>query len=119
MGVKRLPRDPISNARRLRKESTEAEKMLWSRLRRHQLLSYQFRRQEPIGPFIVDFVCYKQRLIIELDGGHHRDQEIYDADRTQWLQSRRYHVLRFWNNDVLHNLEGVLTAIVMEIEGTT
>ena len=116
MGVKHQVTDPISRARHLRKQSTEAEKLLWSNLRRHQLLGYQFRRQEPIGNYIVDFVCYQRRLVVELDGGHHQEQITYDNERTKTLESRGFRVIRFWNDDVLLNQEGVLAEILMLLE---
>ena len=112
-------RDPIARARRLRKESTEAEKLLWSHLRRHQMLGFQFRRQEPIGRYIADFVCYKRRLIIELDGGQHQEQTDYDNERSLVLNSHGFRVVRFWNNDVLSNMEGVLAAIVIALQDET
>ena len=97
-------------ARRLRRDSTNAEIALWHRLRSRQLDSQKFVRQEPIGPYIVDFVCREARLIVELDGGQHVDSE-RDAIRDKWLTAHNYRVLRFWNNDVLSNLSGVLETI--------
>ena len=116
MGVKTLLGDAKSKARHLRKEATEAEKLLWSHLRRHQMLGYQFRRQEPIGKYIVDFLCYQQRLVIELDGGQHQEQADYDTERTRWLESRGFRVIRFWNDDVLRETEGVLEAIRIALQ---
>ena len=72
----------------------------------------KFRRQEPIGQYIVDFVSYRRRLIIELDGGHHSEQVDYDSERTRWLESRGFRVMRFWNDDVLKETEGVLEVIL-------
>ncbi len=115
MGVKRRMKDPVFRARGLRKQSTEAEKLLWNHLRRHQLAGFQFRRQEPIGKYITDFVCYQRRLIIELDGGQHQDQADYDAEHTRWLVSRGFDVIRFWNEEVLGNIDGVLDKIEMEL----
>ncbi len=116
MGVKRQVKDPVSRARNLRAEATDAEKLLWSHLRRHQVLGYQFRRQEPIGKYIADFVCYQKRLVIELDGGQHIEQLDYDSERSRWLETRGFRVVRFWNEDVLSNAEGVLSVIVMFLE---
>ena len=116
MGVKTLLRDAKSKARHLRKEPTEAEKLLWSHLRRHQMLGYQFRRQEPIGKYIADFVCYQRRLVIELDGGQHDEQADYDRERTRWLVSRGFRVIRFWNDDVLKQTDGVLDAILLALQ---
>jgi very-short-patch-repair endonuclease len=102
----------IKRARKLRAEATEAEIRLWSRLRRKQLDGFRFRRQQPIGPYAVDFYCPEARLIIELDGGQHAEREAEDAERTAWLETRGCRVLRFWNNDTLSNTEGVLTMIL-------
>ena len=100
-------------ARRLRKESTEAEKLLWRYLRRKSLFGLKFRRQEQIGDYIVDFVCYEKKLIIELDGGHHNQDEtkINDVRRQKWLESQNFNVMRFWNNEVMKNIEAVLQKI--------
>ncbi|MBI2182528.1 MAG: endonuclease domain-containing protein [Deltaproteobacteria bacterium] len=100
-----------SRARALRKNSTEVERLLWRHLRMWQLDGYKFRRQQPIGNYIVDFVCLEKRLIIELDGGQHAEQGDYDAQRDTWLRDQRFTVLRFWNNDVLINVEGVAARI--------
>jgi very-short-patch-repair endonuclease len=86
-------------ARFLRRNETDTEKRLWYRLRRQQLNGFRFRRQHPIGPFIVDFVCLSEKLIVELDGGQHAEQITADSERTAWLEGRGYRVLRFWNND--------------------
>ena len=99
------------NARRLRSNQTEAEKTLWSKLRRQQLDGYRFRRQHPIGPYIVDFVCLAEKLVVEVDGSQHADDQDPDADRTAWLESRGYRVVRFWNNDVSRNIDGVVAVI--------
>ncbi len=96
--------------RELRKNQTEAEKILWNFLRSRQLEGLKFRRQEQIGGYIVDFVCYNRKLIIELDGSQHLNSD-EDQTRDQWLKSQGFTVLRFWNNDVMKNLEGVLLVI--------
>jgi very-short-patch-repair endonuclease len=98
-------------ARELRKGSTDAERRLWSHLRLKQLDSFRFRRQQPIGVYIVDFFCPEASLIIEIDGGQHDANAARDAVRTRWLEAEGYRVIRFWNNDVLANTEGVLLAI--------
>jgi len=100
-----------SRARALRKNPTEVERLLWRHLRMWQLDGYKFRRQQPIGNYIVDFVCLEKRLIIELDGGQHAEQSNYDSERDAWLRDQRFTVLRFWNNDVLMNIEGVARRI--------
>ena len=102
-------------ARALRQNLTDAEKKLWSILRR-DTLGHSFRRQHPIGKYIVDFVCLDRKLIIEADGGqHNEEQAAYDAARTAWLEERGYKVLRFWNNDILGNLEGVAEVIRLKL----
>jgi len=100
-------------SRELRKEQTEAEKLLWSRLRNKQLCQVKFRRQQPIGSYIVDFVSFDKLLIIELDGGQHDElsNRAKDEQRTDYLESKGYKVIRFWNNDVLQNVDGVLIQI--------
>ncbi len=99
------------HARNLRKQSTEAEKDLWYNLRDRGLCGEKARRQHAIGEYIVDFVFLEKRLIIELDGGHHQRKKDEDKAREQWLRSEGYKVLRFWNNDILNNMEGVLETI--------
>jgi very-short-patch-repair endonuclease len=97
-------------ARRLRSDATDAERALWRRLRSRSLAGYKFVRQEPVGPYTVDFICREARLIIEVDGGQHADNR-HDMVRDQWLASHNYRILRFWNNDVLGNVAGVLETI--------
>ncbi|MEO3430819.1 DUF559 domain-containing protein [Pelagibius sp. CAU 1746] len=99
------------NARQLRGNMTEAEQRLWSVLRRRQLDGLRFRRQVPLGRFIVDFACYEARIVAELDGGQHTESEVEDAARNQWLEDRGFRVLRFWNDEIFENLEGVLEVI--------
>src|SRR6266404_2835045 len=99
-----------TRARQLRSNPTDAEMRLWSKLRRKQIDGHRFRRQVPIGPYIADFVCLERRLVIEVDGGQH-SESIADDARTAWLEGQGFCVLRFWNNDVLGNTEGVLTVI--------
>jgi very-short-patch-repair endonuclease len=98
------------NARRLRRNATIAEHRLWYRLRSRSLYGMKFVRQEPIGPYIVDFVCRERRLIIEVDGGQH-SENVCDVIRDRWLVDHDYRVLRFWNNDVIRNIDGVLGTI--------
>jgi very-short-patch-repair endonuclease len=97
--------------RRLRRNKTEAEGLLWSRLRNRQLEGAKFRFQTQVGDFVPDFVCSDAMLIIELDGGQHGDQTEQDAARTLALQAAGYTVIRFWNNDVLANVNGVLEEV--------
>jgi very-short-patch-repair endonuclease len=91
---------------------TDAETKLWQRLRAHRFLGFSFRRQFPVGPYVVDFVCFEARLIVEIDGGQHASaQAAYDAKRDAWLRGEGFRILRFWNNDVLKNLGGVLERV--------
>ena len=98
-------------ARELRKNSTIAERKLLHRLRSRNFLDLKFRRQEPIGNYIVDFVCYENKLIVELDGGQHNEFSEKDIPRTKALEKEGFIVLRFWNSDVINNIEGILTII--------
>jgi very-short-patch-repair endonuclease len=99
------------HARALRKNPTEAERALWGHIRLRQLEGCKFRRQQPLGRYIVDFVCPEKKLIIELDGGHHAEKVAPDVERTAWLEARGFRVLRFWNHDVLTNIEVVKEAM--------
>lgn len=110
-------RKPVSDetrqrARDLREQMTFPERRLWLALRRKQLAGLRFLKQAPIGPYIVDFVCRERRLIVEVDGDSHAERARHDAQRTQWLMNQKYRVVRVANDDVLKNLEGVLTSIV-------
>ncbi len=96
----------------LRKNQTEPELKFWYHVRRKQLNNLKFRRQVPIDKYIVDFLCFEKRLIIEIDGGQHADNIEYDAQRTKDLNEKGFIVLRFWNNDVMNNIEGVLEEII-------
>jgi len=98
-------------ARALRNRQTKEEKILWSLLRARQLSGYKFRRQLPMGPYIVDFCCLERRLVIELDGGQHALSTQRDQRRTQFLNEEGFQVLRFWNNDVLEHTRAVLEVI--------
>ncbi|MGE0825390.1 MAG: endonuclease domain-containing protein [Candidatus Binatia bacterium] len=100
-----------TKARELRKNPTEAERQLWQHLRLRQFEGYKFRRQQPLGPYVVDFVCLEQKLIIEVDGGQHSTQVPYDQKRSIWLETHGFRVLRFWNNEVLKEVEMVKEAI--------
>ena len=106
-----MPINLTEPARNLRKNSTDPERLLWRHLKAKQLDGLKFRRQEQIGPFIADFVCYEKALIIEADGGHHALEQEKDVERTRWLNAQGFKVLRFWNNEILTNLEGVLDTI--------
>lgn len=112
-GIDMMQKPPLGsileNVKHLRIHATDAEKRLWRHLRNRQLDKLKFRRQHAIPPYIVDFYCEEKKLVIELDGGQHSEET--DKDRTAFLESRSLKVLRFWNNDVLTNTEGVLTMI--------
>ena len=99
-------------ARKLRRDQTDAERTLWFRLRDRRVQGLKFRRQAPIASYIVDFCCESARLIVELDGGQHAERSGEDAKRTAALEARGYLVLRFWNNDVLKNIDGVVESIL-------
>jgi len=103
-------------ARRLRHEQTSAENRLWAELLKFRADGIKYRRQHPIGDFIVDFICLEKRLIIEIDGGQHNLESERQKDnyRTEWLESEGYKVIRFWNNDVLTNIDGVIAQILIE-----
>ena len=98
-------------ARRLRRNPTDAEKLLWSHLRYRQVDGARFRRQAPIGRYVVDFVCFDARLVVELDGGQHMARLDHGTERSDWLGSQGFSVLRFWNNDALQNTDAVLESI--------
>jgi very-short-patch-repair endonuclease len=100
----------IGVARKLRKDSTETERYLWQRLRDRQIEGFKFRRQQPIGRYVVDFVNLENKLVIELDGGQHLNCP-QDRVRDEWLRAEGYKVLRFWDSEVFNNVEGVLEVI--------
>ena len=108
-------RDKSPHTTTLRQNLTEAETRLWSRLRGRRLNDHKFRRQVPIGPYIVDFLCIEQRLIVEADGSQHNEE--FDALRTAFLEARGYRVIRFWNQDILARTEDVLATILAHLEG--
>jgi BirA family biotin operon repressor/biotin-[acetyl-CoA-carboxylase] ligase len=110
MGAKKLT--PV--ARRLRREPTDAETLLWSRLRRRQL-GHSFTKQFPIGNAVGDFACRRAKLIIELDGGQHDLAADADAERTRKIEAHGYTVVRYWNSDVMENLDGVLEDILRHL----
>jgi very-short-patch-repair endonuclease len=110
-------KDMTARARSLRGNMTDAELRLWRALRRDQLNGFSFRKQHPIGPYTVDFYCSRLRLAVEVDGGQHADQRKKSDDRrTRWLAEKGVTVVRYWNNDVLSNLEGVLSDLVAHTE---
>jgi very-short-patch-repair endonuclease len=108
------------HAKALRRDMTDAEQRLWVQLRAHRFADAHIRRQVPIGPYVVDFVCHHAKLIVELDGGQHgtADGARRDAQRTAWLEARGFRVFRFWNTDVLSNTDGVLHTIAQRLSET-
>jgi very-short-patch-repair endonuclease len=108
---------PNQRARDLRRNLTNAERRLWSQLRLRQIEGHRFRRQRPVGPYVVDFICLEQRLVIEVDGGQHAERTSQDAKRDAWLRSQGYRILRYWNNEVLSQTEGVVQVIMGALGG--
>jgi very-short-patch-repair endonuclease len=108
-------------AKRPRETATGAEDLLWRRLRRFPISGTHFRRQVPIGPYVADFACMAARLIVEVDGSQHGRDDVHRRDerRTRWLEAEGYRVLRFWNNDLTTNMDGVLEAIYAPIYGSS
>ena len=114
--------EQVAFARGLRRNMTDAERVLWAKpvlshaegLARRQLAGVKFRRQQPIGPYIVDFVTFERKVVVEVDGGHHSEESIkaVDEERSAWLRQEGFKVLRFWNNEVLSNPQGVLESIM-------
>jgi very-short-patch-repair endonuclease len=100
-----------NNAKRLRKNLTAAERLLWKYLRAKQLNGIKFRRQEPIGKYIVDFVFFEKKIVVEIDGGQHSEQQAKDAERDLWLRSQGFLVLRFWNHEVMQHADSVVARI--------
>jgi adenine-specific DNA-methyltransferase len=105
-------------ARRLRKQATDAERHLWHYLRRRQLAGHRFRRQVPICGYIADFACLEAKLAIELDGGQHADRRCYDEHRDRRIAAAGFHVLRFWDHQVLQETQAVLESILTALEST-
>ena len=106
-----------AKAQNLRQHSTDDEQALWKRLRNRQLAGCKFRRQVPLGKYIVDFVCFERKVVVEVDGGHHQEQVSSDAVRTTWLESQGFQVLRFWNHEVLADTEAVQEALLGALQG--
>jgi very-short-patch-repair endonuclease len=105
-------------ARQLRRNPTEVERLLWQKLRFWQIDGFKFRRQQPLGNYIVDFVCFERRLIVEIDGGQHAAQREYDAKRDSRLHDQGFIVLRFWNSDIVENMDGVVQSILDNLRST-
>jgi len=106
----------LGHAKSMRSAQTATEQRLWYHLRAHRFLGLKFKRQKPLGPYIVDFICMERGLVIELDGGQHGDQVAYDRGRDAWLTERGFTVLRFWNHEVMNQTESVLERIRQFVE---
>jgi very-short-patch-repair endonuclease len=102
-------------AKDMRRHATDAEIATWRQLRAHRFQGWKFKRQQPIGSYIVDFVCFDCRVVIEIDGGQHMDNRRYDEERTSWLETQGFRVLRFWNDDVLTRQDDVFDAIFVAL----
>jgi very-short-patch-repair endonuclease len=118
MPPKRTTPKGYLRAHQLRKEPTAAEAKLWTYLRRKQLNGVSFRRQHAIGQYIADFCSLKKKLVIELDGNQHKDQGEHDKERTLYLESQGYKVIRFWNKQVMDDIEGVIRATIFALESS-
>ena len=116
-GVRADVSAPVQNARALRQSPTTAEQLLWRHLRNRQLAGAKFRRQHPLGPYILDFVCLEHGLVVEVDGGQHADlqAQAYDRQRSAWLQQQGLQVLRFWNHDVMQQTHEVLAQLLQAL----
>jgi very-short-patch-repair endonuclease len=101
----------VARARQLRRDATDAERRLWSKLRLGQMDGFKFRRQAPIGRYIADFACYAPRPIVEIDGSQHAEDAAYDSKRTAWFESQGFAVIRFWNNGVLGHTDMVFESV--------
>jgi very-short-patch-repair endonuclease len=121
VGMRSIPGGGRTLAQTLRVHATPAERLLWFSLRLLKKRGYHFRRQAPMQRYVLDFVCHRAKLVIELDGAQHGelDRARHDAKRTAFLHAQGYRVLRFWNDDVLQNCNGVMGAILRELEAPT
>ena len=104
--------DSLSNAKRLRKNQTDAERKIWQNIRNRQLGDFKFKRQYPVGPYILDFVCIDKKLVVEIDGGQHMERQEKDRERTRYLEVKGYRVIRFWNDQVVKETPAVLESIL-------
>lgn len=109
----------VEQARKLRRETTEAEALLWKHIRDRKLAGIKIRRQHPIGRYIADFCCVEEKLIVELDGGQHADDSDQDEQRTQYIEKYGYRIVRYWNSEVLNNIDSVLADIRMQAQDIT
>jgi len=112
-----MPHTLLPFAKRMRQTSTEAETRLWWHLRAARFRGLKFKRQQPIGDYIVDFICFERKLIVEVDGSQHLDTSERDDARTEWLESAGFRVMRFWNDDVLRDAGCVVRELARVVEG--
>jgi very-short-patch-repair endonuclease len=105
----------LEHAKQLRSHQTEAEERLWFHLRAHRFMGLKFKRQKPMGRYILDFICHAPKLVIEVDGGQHAERLADDRERDAWLEAQGFRVLRFWNNQVLAETDAVLEAIRLAV----
>jgi very-short-patch-repair endonuclease len=114
-----IPRAHLARAKVFRRNLTDAESRLWGELRGNRLCGHNFRRQVPLGPYLVDFLCYRSRLIVEIDGEQHGFDANRRSDdkRTAWLEGEGFRVVRYWNNEVLRETDAVCNAILAELGG--
>jgi very-short-patch-repair endonuclease len=113
--IQKIAMNLTNQARSLRKNQTDVERLLWKHLRNRLIYNYKFRRQFPVEPYIADFACLELKLIIEVDEGQHANRINYDDQRSLFLEQHGFKVIRFWNNDVIENMEGVLEVIRLTV----
>jgi very-short-patch-repair endonuclease len=113
----RTTEETLSRAKRLRRRMTEAEKKLWYRIRLGQLEGHQFRKQVPVDPYILDFACLRKRLVLEIDGGQHAEISKAEDVRNRFLRREGYSVVRYWNTEVMQNIDGVLFDLLAKLNG--
>ncbi len=106
----------LTNSRKLRREMTDAEQAIWKHLRGRRFADLKFRRQFPIGPYIADFCCVERKLVVELDGGQHVNDQVYDDEREEFIETQGYRVVRFWNDVVLRETDSVIAQILAMLE---
>jgi very-short-patch-repair endonuclease len=106
----------LTNSRRLRREMTDAEQAIWKLLRGRRFADLKFRRQFPIGPYVADFCCVERKLVVELDGGQHVSQQVYDDEREEFIETQGFRVIRFWNDVVLRETDSVIAQILAVLE---
>ncbi|MHB8384729.1 MAG: endonuclease domain-containing protein [Candidatus Binataceae bacterium] len=106
----------LTNSRKLRRNMTDAEQAIWKLLRGRRFADLKFRRQFPIGPYIADFCCVERKLVVELDGGQHVNQQVYDDEREEFIEAQGFRVVRFWNDVVLRETDSIIAQILAVLE---